>query len=79
MPEIEIGALNDLAEDAARVIDIDVVAYGETSDIDRRPFVIIPAAEIAGYFRIASVTLASLAADADATGVEKLDWPMPAG
>jgi 2-amino-4-hydroxy-6-hydroxymethyldihydropteridine diphosphokinase len=58
-----------------RIVDIDVVAYGQAADIDRRPFVIIPAAEIAGHMRIGTATLASLAASADAIGVEKLDWP----
>lgn len=59
-----------------RIMDIDVVAYGATEDIDRRPFVVIPAAEIAGYWQIGGATLATLAATADTTGVEKLDWPV---
>jgi len=59
-----------------RIMDIDVVAYGEADDIDRRPFVVIPAAEIAGHWRIGSATLATLAADSATVGVEKLDWPV---
>ena len=59
-----------------RIMDIDVVAYGEADDIDRRPFVVIPAAEIAGHWQIGSATLATLAAGADTVGVEKLDWPV---
>jgi 2-amino-4-hydroxy-6-hydroxymethyldihydropteridine diphosphokinase len=61
-----------------RIMDIDVVAFGEAADIDRRPFVIIPAAEIAGGLRVGGRTLAVLAAGSDRTGIEKLDWPVPA-
>jgi 2-amino-4-hydroxy-6-hydroxymethyldihydropteridine diphosphokinase len=61
-----------------RVMDIDVVAYGETADIDRRPFVLVPAAEIAADFRIGTATLITLAAGAGTVGVEKLDWPVAA-
>ena len=61
-----------------RPMDIDVVAYGETADIDRRAFVIIPAAEVAADFRVGPATLAALAASADTIGVDKLDWPVAA-
>jgi 2-amino-4-hydroxy-6-hydroxymethyldihydropteridine diphosphokinase len=61
-----------------RIMDIDVVAYGAASAIDPRPYVLIPAAEIVGDLRIGASTLHALAAAADATGVEKLDWPVPA-
>ena len=59
-----------------RIMDIDVIAYGDAADIDRRPFVLIPAAEIAGDFRIGGETLAALAKVVGAIGVERLDWPV---
>ena len=61
-----------------RPMDIDVVAYGEATDIDRRPFVLVPAAEIAGSFRVGGETLAALAMAAGTGGVERLDWPIEA-
>jgi 2-amino-4-hydroxy-6-hydroxymethyldihydropteridine diphosphokinase len=61
-----------------RIIDIDVIAHGEEATIDGRAFVVIPAAEIAGSLRVGGKTLASLAASADRTGLEKLDWPVAA-
>lgn len=61
-----------------RPMDIDVVAYGAATDIDRRAFVIIPAAEIAGDLRVGGETLAELAAAANKSGIDKLDWPVKA-
>ena len=84
--EIETALGRDRTREVSwgpRPMDIDVIAYGgiediEAGDFDRRPFVIIPAAEVAPKFRVGGETLAALAAAAVATGVEKLDWPVAA-
>jgi 2-amino-4-hydroxy-6-hydroxymethyldihydropteridine diphosphokinase len=60
-----------------RTMDIDVVAYGATDDIDDRAFVLVPLAEIAPDFRVAATTIGGLAAAIDVAGVERLDWQVP--
>ncbi len=79
--QIETALGRDRAREISwgpRPIDIDVIAYSDTTDIDRRAFVIIPAAEIAGGFRVGGEALVDLAAAAHTAGVEKLDWPVAA-
>ncbi len=60
-----------------RPVDIDVIVYGSAAEIDRRAFVVVPVAEIAPALRLGATTAAALAAAADASGVEKLDWSVP--
>lgn len=68
-----------------RTVDIDVVASGAAEamtapggDFDTRPFVVIPLAAIAPDVTINGRSLRDHAARADAAGVERLDWPVPA-
>jgi 2-amino-4-hydroxy-6-hydroxymethyldihydropteridine diphosphokinase len=67
-----------------RTIDIDVVAVGKGlamdasgGKLDRRPFVLVPLAEIAPTVVIQGKTVADHARAAGAAGVERLDWPVP--
>jgi 2-amino-4-hydroxy-6-hydroxymethyldihydropteridine diphosphokinase len=53
-----------------RPIDIDVVLYDGQGKLDERAFALVPMAEIA-------TSLSARAAMTDASGVEKLDWPVP--
>lgn len=67
-----------------RTIDIDVIAVGKDGDLmpagaelDERAFVLVPLQEIAARVAIAGITVAARLASAPATGVERLDWPLP--
>ena len=60
-----------------RAIDIDVVVFGEATEVDERAFVLVPLAEISPRARIGGSTIGGLAAEADAGGVRRLDWPLP--
>jgi 2-amino-4-hydroxy-6-hydroxymethyldihydropteridine diphosphokinase len=64
-----------------RPVDIDVVAAGSANEmsppkgkLDERPFVIVPAAEIAPEVAIGGVTLRARAETADRAGMTQLDW-----
>jgi 2-amino-4-hydroxy-6-hydroxymethyldihydropteridine diphosphokinase len=60
-----------------RTMDIDVVLYGDELELDERPFVVVPFAEIAPDLTVGGDALASMAARVNQGGVEKLDWPLP--
>lgn len=71
-----------------RFVDIDLIAFGEVTRsgaglnlphprFAERGFVLVPLAEIATTFRIASRTVAEYLAEVDISGVEKLDWSVP--
>lgn len=67
-----------------RPIDIDVIATGGAGGmtpngdrLDQRPFVMVPLAEIAAEVVVGDGTLAEHAAAAGASGVIRLDWPLP--
>jgi 2-amino-4-hydroxy-6-hydroxymethyldihydropteridine diphosphokinase len=66
-----------------RPVDVDVIATGDQrtmtpagGDLDCRPFVLVPLAEIAAGVRIGARTIDEYAAAAGNAGVERLDWPM---
>ncbi len=68
-----------------RPMDIDVIAWGQKSvpalaetmgkPLDKRPFVIIPLAEIAPDVSVDGSTFSALAMEADSATLERLDWP----
>jgi 2-amino-4-hydroxy-6-hydroxymethyldihydropteridine diphosphokinase len=71
-----------------RFVDIDVIAFDDVARTGpgltlphprfaERGFVLVPLAEIAAGLVIGGRTVADYLADADASGVEKLDWPVP--
>ncbi len=84
--ETTLGRLRD-SEIAwgPRPMDIDVIAWGQKSvptraetmgkPLDKRPFVIIPLAEIAPDVSVDSRTFSALAMEADSATLERLDWP----
>ncbi len=67
-----------------RTIDIDVIATGARDamvpaggKLDRRPFVLVPLADIAPATVIAGSSVVSRARAAGSDGVERLGWPVP--
>lgn len=71
-----------------RTIDIDLIAHGDASRpgpglvlphprFAERAFVLVPLAAIAPRALIAGRSVADYLAALDATGVERLDWPVP--
>ena len=80
--EIEAALGRDRAKEIAwgpRAIDIDVVAATDRPNAKphrelRRGYVIAPLAEIAPDLRVGGTTVAELRAEANVSGVVRLDW-----
>src|SRR6516225_4380366 len=72
-----------------RFIDIDIVAFDDVVRADpgltlphprfaERGFVLVPLVEIAADANVGGRAIAEYLAEVDPSGVEKLDWPVPA-
>ena len=60
-----------------RPIDVDVVLYGDSGELDERAFVLVPLAEIAPDKPVGGRSLGERAEGIGSAGIVRLDWPVP--